>query len=270
MKQQIIPIVMSVNSTYCFCASVAINSIIANKGRNTQYSIYILFSNLLPSEINKLESLSQEGVYIEAMSITAYLPKGPNILYPRAHFSKEMYYRWWIPDLLPQYEKTIYLDCDTIVLRDLSALFKTDMAGHTVAGVVDFATPKVCNRIRTQLGLSAENYINSWVLLLNTFEWNRKKCLQNCINLLHEMPTLACPDQDVLNMVCRNSIYFLPVQWNAQWHHFWDSTDDQLEYPFMDYFKTSITAPYILHYSSKKTVELCAKQVFRYLFLLCS
>ena len=251
MSQQLIPIVMAVNSTYCFCASVTINSIIANKSRNSRYKIYILFSNLTLSEIEKLETLSKEDVQIEAISITAYLPNSSDLLYPRAHFSTEMYYRWWISELLPQHEKVLYLDCDTVVLRDLAALFQTDLTRYTVAGVVDFATPRVRNRINTQLGLNAEEYINSGVLLVNTFEWNRKKCLQKCLHLLYEMPVLPCPDQDVLNMVCRDSIYLLPVQWNAQWHHFWDSKDDQREPPFMNYFQAAIAEPYILHYSSR-------------------
>lgn len=56
-----------------------------------------------------------------------------NHLYARAHFSKEMYFRWWIGELFPEYDKALYLDCDTVVCHDLTELYQEDIQDAAVA-----------------------------------------------------------------------------------------------------------------------------------------
>lgn len=241
---------MASNNKYLPCAAVAICSMIDTKKSDTVYNIHILCTGVDADSAQKVLNLARQDVSISFHNISTTIAPYLKCLYPRAHFSKEMYFRWWIGELFPQYDKILYLDCDTVVLRDLSYLYQTDIGTAPVGGVVDFATPTVCQRLFEQFCLPAEQYINSGVLLINSIVW-RSECLaEKCVFCLGQYDELACPDQDVLNLVCRNRIRYLDTCWNAQWHHLWDRPDNCLEEPFLSMFSSAIASPSILHFSS--------------------
>lgn len=128
--------------------------------------------------------------------------------------------------------------------------FKNGETDGGIGGVVDFATPKEVGRIERQLGLQADQYINTGVLLINTAMWRTEQLLDSCLKLLKKSPGLSCPDQDILNVICNDSIMYLEPKWNVQWQHLWDNPDDCLESPFQDMFLESIKKPCILHFTS--------------------
>ena len=53
------------------------------------------------------------------------------------HFSVETFFRLLIPELMPDYEKALYLDCDLIIKADVAELFDTDNQECYIAGVPD-------------------------------------------------------------------------------------------------------------------------------------
>ena len=56
-----------------------------------------------------------------------------NLTTNNPHISVETYYRFLIQDLLPYYDKVLYLDSDLIIRGDVSELFATDL-GRFAAG----------------------------------------------------------------------------------------------------------------------------------------
>lgn len=245
-----IPIVMAANSTYLPYAAVSVYSMIDTKGPKSNYNIHILHTGSKPIGAEQLLSLARTDVTISFCNAGHLLSPYIDHLYPRAHFSKEMYFRWWIGELFPEYDKVLYLDCDTVVCCDLADLYREDIQNVAVAGVIDFATPAVCRRIFGQLGLSAMQYINSGVLLMNTAIWRSNHLAEACVSKLQQYGVLSCPDQDILNLICKNRILYLNSKWNVQWQHFWDKPDDCLEPPFLDAFCTALQSPGIIHFTS--------------------
>lgn len=245
-----IPIVMAANSTYLPYAAVSICSMIDTKGPKSNYKIHIIHTDSRPIGREHLLSLARPDVTISFCNADNFLAPYMDHLYPRAHFSKEMYFRWWIGELFPQYDKVLYLDCDTVVCRNLAELYQEDIQDAAVAGVVDFATPAVCRRISEKLGLSAMQYINSGVLLMNAAIWRSDHLAEVCVSKLQQYDVLSCPDQDILNLVCKDRISYLNSKWNIQWQHFWDKPNDCLEPPFRDAFGTALQDPGIIHFTS--------------------
>lgn len=246
-----VPIVMAANSAYLPYAAVSICSMAETKDSNTTYCIHILTSEEILAGAGQVRMLERPGISIRFCNISEYVEPFMNQLYSRAHFSKEMYFRWWIGEVFPEYNSVIYLDCDTVVCCDLSGLYCTDLGESAVGGVVDFATPAVVKRISRQFNLSAERYINSGVLLINSAMWRSESLVKLCLTCLSEYDILTCPDQDILNLVCDGRIKYLDSRWNVQWQHFWDRPDDQLEPPFRDMFFSALHDPGILHFSSR-------------------
>lgn len=245
-----IPIVMATNSTYLPYAAVSICSMIDTKGPKSSYRIHILHTGPRPIGAEQLLSLVGRDVTISFCNADHFLAPYTDYLYPKAHFSKEMYFRWWIGELFPEYDKVLYLDCDTVVCCDLAELYREDVQNAAVAGVIDFATPAVCRRISGQLGLSAMRYINSGVLLMNAATWRSDHLAEACVSKLRQYGVLSCPDQDILNMICKDRIFYLNSKWNVQWQHFWDKPNDCLEPPVLDAFCAALRDPRIIHYTS--------------------
>ncbi len=53
------------------------------------------------------------------------------------HISAETFYRFLIPELLPFYDKVLYLDSDIVVLGDVAELFDVDLKDNILAATRD-------------------------------------------------------------------------------------------------------------------------------------
>ena len=81
-----------------------------------------------------------------------------------------MFYRLFIPKLLPDEKKAIYLDADIIVNLDITELWQTDLENHPLAVVLeseDGAIPARYSKLVIEGFVKGENYFNSGVLLMN-------------------------------------------------------------------------------------------------------
>lgn len=124
------------------------------------------------------------------------------------------YYRLLLSSLLDDsIEEVLYLDCDIIVLGDLSPLFKIDMTNYGVAAVEDISPEN--DKHRQIMGLSfGQNAFCSGVLLLNLKYWREHNSEHNLIEYAQKMgDQLIMEDQDVLNHEFRNNWFKLPYKY---------------------------------------------------------
>ncbi len=150
-------------------------------------------------------------------------------------------------------DKIIYLDCDTIVIGDISRLWNTDIDGFLIAGVQD----TVSWPLRKVVDLEySDRYLNSGVLLLNLKEW-RKNTIENkfleCITKFNG--NVPHNDQGILNYVCNNSKKLLDLSYNVYDTVFYYSKselkkmyDMEVYYSEME-IKRAIDNPIIIHYT---------------------
>ena len=102
-------------------------------------------------------------------------------------------------------EKVLYLDVDTIVLKDLSKLYSVDVTDKDFAGVLDAYGRYLINPL----------YVNTGVLLMNLKKMKSDNVFARCIDLLAHHHYFF-PDQAVLNKVCRKGKLYLPRDYNEQ------------------------------------------------------
>jgi len=120
----ILPIVYSIDDNYTLPVMVAIRSLQINKQDKYKLKIYIFNAELKEENQLKIKSIEKPDCQIEFVSVNEYI-KGAN-LYDCHDFSVAMYYRFFIPIILSQYEKVLYLDTDTLVKGCVSKIFKED------------------------------------------------------------------------------------------------------------------------------------------------
>lgn len=133
-------------------------------------------------------------------------------------FKRTAWYRVLLPELLPDYERVLYLDTDMIVLRPLDALWATDLNEAALAAVTNPLYPFMDHDFLGDLGLRKQaEYFNSGVLLINLDYWRRHGVMQHILDFAAEQGrSQEWPDQNALNVVLRDNWRRLAPEWNAQ------------------------------------------------------
>ncbi|MDO5437257.1 MAG: glycosyltransferase, partial [bacterium] len=143
-------VVFSIDDNFANYLGVTIQSLIDNSDKNKNYTVSILYDKLSEKSIENLLLLEESNVKIEFYNVCEYLEK-LNIegLDASMHWSVATYYRILIPFLFKDDKKVLYMDCDTVILDDVSKIFEVDLKGAEIAAVFDYDS--VCydkNRIK--------------------------------------------------------------------------------------------------------------------------
>ncbi len=208
-----IPIVFATNDNGVKYVSVAISSIVHHKNETDKYWIYIFHSNISRDHQERLMLMSDENLNIECVDIRGKIDS--TLLYVDGRITVESYYRLLVPDILPQWNKVIYLDYDIVCLSDIAALLLTDLGMNEIAGVITVENENRAVYTMEHLGIPSENYINAGVLIFNNAVLRQRSFLKECYQFLKEKKYLKWHDQDLLNTLCFGKIYFLDSKWNT-------------------------------------------------------
>jgi lipopolysaccharide biosynthesis glycosyltransferase len=129
---------------------------------------------------------------------------------------KATWYRVFLPELVPDADRALYLDADAIVLDDLTPLWRTELGDHLVAAVTNvFQWDHAGRPAAIGLGEDTE-YFNAGVLLLN-LELMRREGTSRALRdfAVANADRLDWRDQDALNLVLADRRLALAPRWNA-------------------------------------------------------
>jgi lipopolysaccharide biosynthesis glycosyltransferase len=122
-----------------------------------------------------------------------------------------------IPELFPEYDRCLYLDCDILVFGDIAKLYETDMGDDLMAAVPDDVVANLSffrDYVDKFLGVPYENYFNAGILVLNLAEMRRVDIESAFMNLMNERKFPVAQDQDYLNVLCHRRITYVDSSWN--------------------------------------------------------
>lgn len=215
-----IPIFFSTDDNYIPYLDVAVSSLIANASKEFNYRIIILNTGLNESNIDKIKQNEREKFKIDFVDISADVEKIKSKLKNVYHFSIVTYYRLFIASLFPQYGKVIYLDCDLVVLGDISELYHTEL-GDNILGACPEQFVQNTKEFRAYaaeaLGVDPDGYVNAGVLLMNLAEFRKNRIEEKFVRLITEHDfDLLDPDQAYLNYLCFDKIQILSNGWNKE------------------------------------------------------
>lgn len=126
------------------------------------------------------------------------------------------WYRVFLPELLGEVDRVLYLDCDLIVLDSVTPLWDLDLSGNWVAAVTNILQHDHFHR-PGELGLAGPHvYFNAGVLLMNLAEMRRDRCTAALLEYSAEHAEwLAWQDQDAINVVLGKRRLPLEPRWNC-------------------------------------------------------
>jgi lipopolysaccharide biosynthesis glycosyltransferase len=132
------------------------------------------------------------------------------------YISTTMWYRVFLPELLPEISRVLYLDADTIVVDSLAPLWQIDLGNQLVGAVTNvFQRAEPDQPEQFELRRSDPPYFNSGVLLMNLGPMREQESSAQLLQYARaNSDRLGWPDQDVLNHVLGASRYALHPRWN--------------------------------------------------------
>jgi lipopolysaccharide biosynthesis glycosyltransferase len=202
-----LPIVFCFDANYATYAAVASYS--AHKHTKTPLKIYWLTPDTSADKAIQLKGhLHSLGMDIATVSVSeAQFSEWKEHL----HISRGAYLRLLIPDTINE-SKVIYIDCDTLVLGDLTALYETHMHGAMVAGVVDDPKGSAMSRVPRA---KTDHYINSGVLLMDLDGLRADGFLKQTV-LIYERyrDDIVLLDQCIINKYAEGNKCLLDKRWN--------------------------------------------------------
>lgn len=221
-SQNDIPIVLAANDSYVPYVTVLLQSLFRNASSDYNYDIIILTSDITAEYQNLIISqFTDINISIRFFNVSS-LVDGKS-LYVHRHFTIEIYYRLLIQDIMPDYDKVLYLDSDMIVLDDISKLYSVDTGNNYIAAVVDTDFAGCYNGIdperkkyfaKTLKMDSPYHYFNSGVLIMNLDQF-RHHITTEYVFELAESENFLFPDQDILNIICEGHVFYLDMSWNV-------------------------------------------------------
>lgn len=256
-----IPIVIASSNEYAPFLGVLVSSIAANSTDCNNYDIIVLSNKISPINQRRIcDSIkSYKNISIRFFPAKPYL--GGRKLYTAMHITEMTYLRLAILDILTAYDKAIYLDCDTVVNRDIADLYDITLEHELVAAAVDSVMSGFYGFDQEQVAYNEEvlniheplSYFNAGVLLFNLEEFRKFYTGVELINIAAERDWKWF-DQDVLNKLCKGKTKYLDNRWNVMVHRHSAEKDLPEFYAPADFYtkyQQAVFDPYIVHYAGR-------------------
>lgn len=213
-----IPIFFAVDDGYIPFLAVSIQSLIDNSSEKNKYAIKILYTNVSEDNMLRIKKYEKENVSIEFVDLNSQLIEIKDKLYTRNYFSNTTYFRLFIPELYPQYDKALYLDSDTSILTNVADLYNEEIGDNLVAAVPDGAVQTIevfQEYVEKVVGVvDYNNYFNAGILVMNLEELRKYKFQEKFLYLLGAVKFSVAQDQDYLNRLCKGRVKLLENTWD--------------------------------------------------------
>ena len=218
-NKQIIPVFYACDDNFIKFAAISMRSILLNSDKERFYSFHILITGISEENRKAVLDMKTDNCEIIFDDVTEYLARLTKDLPIRDYYSKTTYFRLFIADMFPQYDKVIYIDSDTVVKKDVSELFDTDLKDNYVGAVserVMTETDVYGTYVEECLGIDRYAYFNAGVLLINCREFRKNELLVRFGELLASYDFVVTQDEDYLNLLCKDRVLLLSGKWNAE------------------------------------------------------
>ena len=257
-EQKIIPIAVSCSNEYIPQLSVFAQSVMEHSNKNYIYEINVFEHTITKDRARLIEKMfKNSNIKFQFINIGNKLQDFDRLCINK-HFSSETYARYFIPNLLPHYDKCIYCDLDIIVQDDLKNLYDIDLKDKSIAACKDWVFEALArdknieNYTVTTLKLdSSKSYFQGGVQLMNLKKMRNINSEAHLSSLTQSINVLFV-DQCIFNYFFRNDVLYLPREWNVQVNdserqHF--NLLSSLDVDIMQQVVYALKNPKAIHYS---------------------
>lgn len=210
-----INLVLITDSRYTPTTMTSMLSGIKNKCPSSIYNYYIVTENA--TELDKQSLMSLKQLAPDTLNINIIERPEPDLPYEnmqRFLQYKVGMHKIYLPEILKDLNKVIYMDGDTIVLKDLRELYNIDVSNVYASVAKDgiyYRFPKEM----AEMGLDKRGfYFNSGVMLYNLDMQRRDNIVEKLVEYIKTHEDFY-GDQDVLNMVFGDKLKLMSYRYNC-------------------------------------------------------
>ncbi len=197
---------------YAELAGVMVNSVVTN-GDVPEAKIIICDYDLREKDRQNIRACAM-GRPVEFIRIEDEIKHKLSSYMRTVSWSRAMYCRLLLPNLIKDNGRMLYLDSDMLVLESLRPLFELSLEDCAVGAVPDADNPDHIKRRNIRLGRSPDTrYLNSGTLLIDLERWRSYGIGDKCLDHL-DNNTGGYPDQDALNMALGDQWIDIGKKWN--------------------------------------------------------
>lgn len=222
--RDVVPVVFAADDAYVPQLCCAMGSMMENASPERFYDVYVLNSGISAEreQATRAYLSRHRNLRLSFVDVTR-LVHGHKLGTNNAHISQETYYRFLVQQILPFYDKVVYLDSDLVVEGDVAQLFDTELGDDLVAATrdVDYLgnlnTPGGDRMAYTQEVLGLRDpyaYFQAGVLVLNTAALRSLHTVGEWLTIA-DNPVYIYNDQDILNVACEGRVSWLDASWNV-------------------------------------------------------
>lgn len=241
------------DNSYVPFAGVSMTSLFENN-REMKFDVYILGENISSENMEILNELASKYHRKLIFVDTGYVVEQLELLgIPQYRGSHATNLKMFLPEIFKEETgRILYIDSDTAVVNSLYELEHFNLEGMPLAMAYDSLGKKHAKEI----GLSAcDGYYNAGVILFDLQRWKELDCTGKIIRHVKEVRAhYMAPDQDLINIVLKDQIKKLPMQYNIQPIHLkyqqkqFNRTFRPGKYYNDDEISRALEKPIILHF----------------------
>lgn len=255
-KKNNIPIVLSSSTAFLPFLTVTIKSILLHANPTSYYDFIILNDSIKESDQQKVLTLEDKNVSIRFLDVSLYFAGKKLFLREgKRKIARETYFRLVLQEVLPDYDKVIYLDSDLVIRRNIDELMGVDIEDKLLAAVKEYQQIGLYNSDNVNREAYLKNflelddpygYFQCGVIVMNLKRFREKFTVDEVLKFA-SAKEWDLVDQDVMNVLCQGEVEYLSARWN------YVVTGERLSSlaPACDYFDylDSKRMPYIIHFA---------------------
>lgn len=214
--------------------------------------VYFFYSNCSSDDLRKLESTfhayRDTNLSVELLACEFGLDKV--LKAKKSYMSPSVYDKLLIYEKLPaDVEKVLFLDADIVLLRDPALLYDMPLDGAILAAVRDEIFKTFSADAQKTIGVTADSYFNSGVLLIDLNLWRKftisQRSLEFCLTKGHLTPL---HDQDAFNYAVKGAWKQISPLWNPRsTNQIDDGTGNSVQVSRYDVYLKELA--YLVHFS---------------------
>ena len=209
-KANHVPIAMALDDGYIYPTVVAMTSMLENMNKDTKYDFYIMHPSEFSKE-NKDKLKGFEDKYEKCSINLIDMEDRYKNAFQSGYITTPTYYRLSLSDLLPDLDKIIWLDGDTLVFSDLKEMYNIDMEGYYYKGILDNSTTSI-----EGFEINNDHPICAGVMLINLKELRENDMVNKFSKFIEENhEKLIQHDQTTINVLCYEKIGILPPRFGV-------------------------------------------------------
>jgi lipopolysaccharide biosynthesis glycosyltransferase/sulfatase maturation enzyme AslB (radical SAM superfamily) len=257
-----IHIAYSLDDRFAEMTCVSMASVLTNTVRPCVF--HIIESRLSKGHIEKFNMLKERYPHGNWKYYHIEIDDDTYVTTEFTKVTKETYAKAMLPDLLSEYERVIWLDGDTVIEEDITALWEIDLDEYFVGMIPDVSGERIGDKKAVLEMVHEDKYYNTGVIVMNL---NALRAMDLPRLLEEKLPELHgrvldaglnwYAEQDMLNYILQGRVKRLPLKYNC---YIWQSKLDMLA---LDECAEAIAHPVILHYiGADKPTEFSRKPFF--------